>query len=380
MALGLDALSFGEGGFLVGFRFDADSGGAFFAGLALRLGGDALDLGFALGFRQFGLGDGLPLIEFRLRGLLRGVFLRVRLLVDGGGELLLGQLDFFVAELDFAFPLGDFRVGGGDVDLLLALLLLDLVGGVGVGLRGVGLDLQGRFFQSELGVLLDDDRLGVDLRLIGLLGSLGPGDADVAVGVGFRDGGFFGDLRDVVDAEVLDDVIPVGEILDVEVHQLDAELPHVGDDVLLHLRRDPFAVLDQLADPDGADDFPHIAFEHLLDLLDEVFLFHAEGGFERPFEQDGIAGDLEVGDPIDVDVDELVGRDGLTGFDVDLEDFQGEAVLSLKEGDAPSGLAPKDLPFAKARDHDGLVRPGFGVRADEEDHQESDGDRPQNNP
>ncbi len=149
----------------------------------------------------------------------------------------------------------------------------------------------------------------------------------------------------------------------------------INDGVLLDLLGHDLALLHHFLQTDGAHDLTHITLQHLGDQEDELALVHAQQGLGGLLQKLGIRGDLDVGDTVHGDVDELVGGDSLAGLDVDLHHIQGELIQTVKEGDPQTGAADEDLLLlALTRDDVGAVRGGLDVGRQEDDDGQNNGD------
>lgn len=190
---------------------------------ALRLGGGALGLAPDLDGVRVGVGGGLgrlrlllALVALRLGPLLGGVQVGIGLLLGGVtvriGLLAHGRVQLLF--LDVGVPLLERGplLGGGD----FRLLLLDLEGlgllGGGDALHGVGLRL------GLVGDGLEFGSFQVELVLT---------DGHVLLGVDGRELGVALDLRGHLGSHVVDDMLAVGEVLDVERGQLQPKALHV---------------------------------------------------------------------------------------------------------------------------------------------------------
>ena len=253
-------------------------------------------------------------------------------------------------------------------------LLLDRVRGVGFRLLRVGEDLHIRLLHRESRVLFGDLLLGFDADGVGFLLRVGGRDRNIALRVRSGDLCVLADLFDVLDAHILDGAGGVLEVLDVEVDDLDAELLHIGHDVLGDLLRDALTVLHHFFQADRTDDLAHITFEDLRDHGDHLTLLHAEQRLRRPFEIIALGRDLDVGDAVDRDVDELGRRDRFAGLDVHLHHAQRQTVDPLEERNAPPRFTDKDPLSPETRDDVGDVRRRLQVPDDAEQHDDRDDD------
>ena len=281
-----------------------------------------------LGFRRFDL---LKLLRFRnllttnkfcLSFFFRLVKHCVRLLSDFCVELFFLDGNLALCNLRLFLFLCDVCVCGGDFYGFALRFLLYGVRRVRFRALVVRFYLHFRLLNVEFGVLLGDLLVRVHLHGVGLLLRLRSGDGDVALGVGLGDLRILADLLHVVDTHVLDRAGAVAEILDVEVDHLDAQLLHIGHDVLGDLLGHALTILHHFLQADRADDLAHIALEHLRNHGDQLVLLHAQERLGGAGEQHRIAGHLDVGHAVHHDVDEFVGGHGLAGLDVHRHDLQ----------------------------------------------------------
>lgn len=254
--------------------------------LRLLLALVALRLGPLLGGVQVGIGL-----------LLGGVTVRIGLLAHGRVQLLF--LDVGVPLLERG-PL----LGGGD----FRLLLLDLEGlgllGGGDALHGVGLRL------GLVGDGLEFGSFQVELVLT---------DGHVLLGVDGRELGVALDLRGHLGSHVVDDMLAVGEVLDVERGQLQPKALHVDTRRFGDGGGERVAVLHELLELGLADDLAELAEQDLGDVLLHTLLGLVEVVAGRVLQRlgltavliddDGLRGDLEVGDGVHVDEDGVLRRD-----------------------------------------------------------------------
>ena len=219
--------------------------------------------------------------------------------------------------------------------------------------------------------MVGDLGLGLDVGVVRLLGGLRARNGDVALRVRAGDRGVLRDLRDVVDAEVLDGLVVVREVLDVERDDLEAHPREVGVRIGLHHVRELLAVEHHLLRVHLADDLSHVALEHLLRDAGYVVRRGVEEVHRREVDLLRIAPDLDVHHCVDVNVDEVGVRHGLGRLDVDLDELERDLVEALEER-YPEVRAADDRPALEPGDYVRHVRRGLYVGHDEKQDGEKD--------
>ena len=190
------------------------------------------------------------------------------------------------------------------------------------------------------------------MRVVRLLRRPRPCDGHVALGIRAGNRRVLGDLGDVVDTEVLDCLVVVGEVLHVERDDLEAHARQVRIGVRLHHVRELLPVKHHLLRVHLSDDFAHVAFQHLLRNPGDVGRLGVEEVHRRKVDLRGIAPDLDVHDRIDIDVDEVRVRHGLGRLHVDLDELQRDLVEPFEERNAD----------VRRADHDAALQAGNDVR------------------
>ena len=375
LGLFLDALGLGHrlgaDGFGLRQALGPDAGRLLFAGIFLRLGLDLQGLGLLLLLIFLGLGLALTLVQFGVSLLLAGKALGLGLLLHLGVQGLLHHLGLFLLQQNLFLLLGDVGVGGGDFDGFALLLLLDAVGGVGLGLFGVAgflqLGLADGQFVLFLGDLLGRGHLGV----VGLLLGHGAGLGDLLLAFRAGDGGVFLDLHNVVHAQVLDDGAVVHEILHVEADDVQAHGGQVGLGVLLHQGGEFLPVGHHLLQLHFAHDLAHVALQHLAGHAGDVIHLAVQKVLRRQGQQLGRVADLHVDGRVHLDVDIVCRGHGAGCFYVDGDELQAQFVFLLKEGHLHARLADEHLGgFAHAGDDVCGVRGRLDVARHQDDDQQ----------
>ena len=203
-----------------------------------------------------------------------------------------------------------------------------------VSALGVGRLLELGLLDLKLVLLLGDLRLGLDIGVVRLLRSLCARHCDVALRVRAGDRRVLRYLRDVVDTEVLDRLVVVREVLDVERDDLEAHAGEIGVGVRLHHVSKLLAVEHHLLSVHLADDFTHVALEHLLRDAGDVVRRGVEEVHRGEVDLLWIAADLDVHDCIDVDVDEVGVGNRFGSLHVDLDQLKRHLVEPFEEGNA----------------------------------------------
>ncbi len=328
----------------------------------MGLGALALRFGLLLLLIALGLRVLLPLVEGGLGLLLQAVALRVRLGPDFRLQLLLFHLDLVLLQLRLALGLGDFRVDRGGFDALALLLALDFIGGVRLGLFAVRQDFQLRPLDVQLRLLLGDLGVRQNPGLVGLPFRLRLGDGDVPVRLGLGDGGVFLDEARIVRAQVFDEPVFVGDVLDVAGEDFDAQLVHVLAGFLHDLVGEGIPVRIDFLQGQRADDLPHIALEGVLEVPGDLLRALVQKVLGRQLDALRVGGDADLCHGVHIDVDKVAGGDGLLGFDVHRHLPQVQPVHALEEGNPDSGPADEDLALLfQAGDDVRLIGRGLDV-------------------
>ena len=194
------------------------------------------------------------------------------------------------------------------------------------------------------------------------------GDGDVAFGFGAGDGGAFFDARGVVGAEVDDESVVVGDVLDIAGDDLNAEFFHVlrgFDDDLIG--KAVAVGVDRLK-CERADDLAHVALKGVLEILCDLGGGEVEEVARGELHALFVAPDHDFGNGVDVDVDVVVGGDGSLCLDVDGNLPEEEGIHALQEGDAHAALSDEDARGAfESRDDECGRRRCFDVGIDDTD-------------
>ena len=236
-------------------------------------------------------------------------------------------------------------VDSGGLNALLLLLLLDGIGSVGLGLLGVGSDLQLCLLDLQFIVLLGDLGVGHDAGLVGGLVGFRLGNGHVTVSLGLGDGRVLLDEGGVVGTQVTDQAVLVCDILDVAGQDLDAQLIHVLGRFLHHLIGEGVTVGVDFFQRQCADDLTHVALERVLQVHGDVGCLLVQEVLGCQLDALLGGGNTDLGNSVHIDVDEVVGRHGLLRLDVHRHLAQIQLIQTLKEGDADTGPANQDLTF-----------------------------------
>ena len=110
------------------------------------------------------------------------------------------------------------------------------------------------------------------LGVISFLGSLGLCDGNITVSLGLCNGSPLLDLGNVIDTEVFDDIVLVGEGLYVKGDHLQTHLLQVRDGVFLYTLTKSLTVGDHFFQLHLAHDLTHVAFKSILDPADDHIL------------------------------------------------------------------------------------------------------------
>ena len=248
-----------------------------------------------------------------------------------------------------AAPADNVSLRGLALNVAALNLRLDLVGGVRLRLLGVGLDLQSRLALSEVRLLLGDFQLRGDLRVVRFLLGDGGRLRDLLLCVRLGDGGGLADLLGVVDTEVVDDAVLIGDVLDVERDDQETHLLQVLLRVLLDALGEGGAVGDDVGELHLADDGAQVALKRVAYLLGDLGGRLVEEVTRRCLEQRVIIGrDADLDGRVDAHVDVVVGGNEVRGLSVDGDHRGGHGVHALEEGNLPPRLAVEDALAARA--------------------------------
>ena len=239
-------------------------------------------------------------------------------------------------QLGFPGGLGDFRVHRGRADDFLLGLVLNLVGGFRLSLLGVGGDFQLCPLDFQLVLLLGDLGLGLHLGVVGGLVGVCLGDGHVPVRLGLGNGGVLLDEGGVLRAQILDQAVFILDVLDVAGEDFNAQLLHVPGGLLHHLVGEGIPVGVDFLQGQGADDFPHVALEGVLQIHGDVVAFLVQKVFRRQPDAVFLWGDAHLGHRVHGYVDEIVGGNGLFCLNVHRHLAQVQLVQPLQKGDAPA--------------------------------------------
>ena len=341
------------------------------ASIPCRLGEHGLLVGLGLLRALEGLGLGLTLtrVQGRVGLLLGGVALGVGLRVHLGLQGLLGDDDFLLLDDRLLLLLDDVGLRGLALDVAALDLRLDFVGGVGLCLLGVGLDLECGLALGEVRLLLGDLQLGGDLSVVGFLLGDGGRLRDLLLRVRLGDGGGLADLLGVVDTEVVDDAVLIGHVLDVEGNDLQAHLLQVLLGVFLDALGEGGAVGDDVGELHLADDGAQVAFECVADFLGDFGGCLVEEVTSRRAEQCRvIGGDTDLDGCVDAHVDVVVRGHVVRGLGVDGDHRGGHGVHALEEGEFPPRFTVEDALAARTGDDlDFARRGGHEARPEEQE-------------
>ena len=249
----------------------------------------------------------------------------------------------------------------------MLLLLLDGIGGVGLGLLGVGGNLQLRLLDLQFVVLLSDLGVGHDAGLVGGLVGFRLGDGHVTVGLGLGDGRVLFDEGGVVSTQVTDQTVFIRHVLDIAGQDLNAQLIHVLGRLLHHLIGEGVTVGVDLFQRQCADDLTHVALERVLQVHGDVSCLLVQEVLGCQLDTLLSGGNTDLGNSVHVDVDEVVGRHGLFRLDIHRHLAQIQLIQTLKEGDTDTGPANQDLTlFFQAGDDVRLIGRCFHITHQEQ--------------
>ena len=171
------------------------------------------------------------------------------------------------------------------------------------------------------------------------------------VRLGLGNGGVFLDEGGVLRAQILDQAVFILDVLDVAGEDFNAQLLHVPGGLLHHLVGEGIPVGVDFLQGQGADDFPHVALEGVLQIHGDVVAFLVQKVFRRQPDAVFLWGDAHLGHRVHGYVDEIVGGNGLFCLNVHRHLAQVQLVQPLQKGDADARLPNEDAAvFPQARD------------------------------
>ena len=312
--------------------------------------------------------------QIRCCFLFRLVALRIRLLANLRVQLALHQRNFLFGELSFLFAARNVRIRASNLNGLSLIFLLNGICRVRLRAFCIGANAHFALLNRQFHILFGNVLFGFNAHGVGLLLRLRGRDCDVALRVCFGNLRILADLLDIVDTHVLDRAGAVLEVLNIEVHDLNAQLLHIGHDIFSDLLCNALPVLNHFLEAHGADDLAHIALEHLRDHRDQLLPRHSKQRLRRARQQLGIGRNLDVRHAVDDDVDEFVRRNRLTGLYVHLHDLQGELIHAFEERDSPSRPTDQNPLLPRARNDVSRIRRRFQI-AHEQKHKHGDCDK-----
>ena len=318
----------------------------------------------------------MPLVQSCLCLLLLAVTVGVGSGADLGVQGLLLDLDFLALQLGFALCLGNLGIDGSRLNGALLLLLLDGVGGVGLGSLSILLHLQFRLLDRQIILLLGDVHVRLHLGIIGRLGSLGLGNGDIPLCLSLGDSSILLDLAHVVLTKRVDKAVFIGDTLDIAGDDLDAQRVHVGLGLGLHLVAELLTVIADLFQSDGADDLTHVALQGIHDSPVEVVLRHIQEVLHSQLDALRVRHDPHLGHGVHVHADEVLGGNVTLGLDVDGDLADDQLIHPLQEGDLDAGFTDEHLwVLPQAGDDVGHVGGCFHVAHQENENDQDHGNR-----
>ena len=303
----------------------------------------------------------MTLEEFGLRLLLFAVPLGVRLCTDLSVQGLLHDVDF--PGLQFGFPLGfcNVCIGRRNLDGFALLLLLNGIGGVRFRFLYVRLLLEFRLTDGKRGLLFRDFHFGLDFCVVRFLGGLCLCNCDIPFRLRFCNRRALFNLRNVVDTQVFNHIVLVGERLDVERDHFKAHLAEIGNRIFLYALAESLAVGDHFLQPHLAHDFTHIALQRILNPADNhilVFVQEELGGKRHHL---GTLADADLDRSVHLYIDVLRVRNEIGRLYIDGEHFQGQLIQPLQKRNANPRFADQDARLPKTRDQKSRVRRRFYI-------------------
>ena len=185
--------------------------------------------------------------------------------------------------------------------------------------------------------------------------------------------GFLLDLGRLVGTHGADDALRIGEVLDIEGAQLEAEVGEIILGAPEDLGIEALAVAHELLQVHLADDLAHLSQHDLGDLPGHLLLVEIQVVLGRGLDQLGGLANLEIRHGAGVDEDCVLGRDVVLGGQLHLHGTEREGVDALEAGNHEGSLAGDAAHLAGARyDHQLIGRTLAPARLEDADHDHHD--------
>ena len=221
---------------------------------------------------------------------------------------MLFDLDLLTLELCLTFRFLYLCVDCSFLHRFFLFLLLNLVGGIGNSLLDILCLFQFRLFDGKLVLPFCDFKLCLNLCVVRFLRCFRLFYGNIAVSQRFRDTRILSDLRHIIRTEVFNKSALIGDILDVQGNDGNAELFHIDRRALHDLRGKSVPVRIDVPKGDRADDLAKISFQGILQCSRDISWRHIEevsGSNKYIFIS---RTDHDLRDSIHGDIDEIVRR------------------------------------------------------------------------
>ena len=311
----------------------------------------------------------MPAEQLGLCLLLLTVAFGIRLGTNFGIQGLFGNQHLLLFQLSLPLGTGNLGIDIGGFQRLGLLLRLDFICSIRFGLFDIGVLLKLSLPDSELVLFLGNLLLGVHPGLVGRLVSLRLLDGNITVGLRLGNGSVFLDAGHVVDTQVVNDAVLVGEGLDVEGNQLQTHLTQVRQGVLLDTLTESLAVSDHFGELHLTNDFTHVAFQGVLNLADNLFFLGIQEVGHGKLHQLIVAANADFDGGVNLDVDILAVGNEIRGLDIHRNHPQGQLIEPLQEGDFDACPPHQNTGLTKTGDNVCYIGRGLDVTGEDENEE-----------
>ena len=312
----------------------------------------------------------LLLIKVSVRLLNLGLLFSFSLLLNFCFEFLLTDSYHTFADFNLLFLLCNFSSCSSDVNGLLLFLLLNFVSSVSFSLLGIRDTLKVSLLNFKVILFLCDFEVSSNLCVVCRLSGFSLCNLHVAFSICTRNRSSLLDCYSLINTEVFDNLAVIGEVLDVEGFNDNAELLKVRNSVFKNLFRNLLTVSNHVDQVHLADDFTHVAFQnvdnHSLNSTD-VFVQEVLSSFLNIVR---LVRNLRINNSVDCNVNVILGRNRVLGLDVNRNQLQAKNVSTFKERNLETGMTDNCSELSETRDNDYFVRRSLDIRRNEEDDNE----------
>ena len=162
-------------------------------------------------------------------------------------------------------------------------------------------------------------------------------------------------------------------MLDVAGDDLDTQIIHIYLCLLLYLITKGLSVIAKFLKCDGTDDLTHVTLKRIYELGIDLLTSHIEEVLHSELDALFVGPDLNLGNSVDVNADEVCCRNEVTRLDVDRDLLDEQLVFSLKERELQTGFTDQNLRLSlETRNDVCLVRRSLHIaRCDNDDKQDN---------